>query len=131
MLKNAEIAAIIPVRNVDAAIRFYEGTLGLTLAERRDDLPENPEAEFTAANGRLSVYQSAAAGRSEHTLAAFRIAELEPVVAALRERGVVFEDYDLPGLKTEQGIITAGDSRAAWFKDPDGNIVAIESTVAP
>jgi hypothetical protein len=60
-----------------------------------------------------------------------RIAELEPVVAALRERGVVFEDYDLPGLKTEQGIVAAGDSKGAWFKDPDGNIVAIESTVAP
>ena len=44
---------------------------------------------------------------------------------------MVFEDYDLPGLKTEQGIATAGDSKGAWFKDPDGNIIAIESTVAP
>ena len=131
MLQNAEIATMIPVRDVDAAIRFYEGTLGLTLVERREDLPENPEAEFTAANGTLLVYQSAGAGRGEHTLAGFRVAELEPVVAALRERGVVFEDYDLPGLKTEQGIATAGDSKSAWLKDPDGNIIAIESTVAP
>ena len=62
MLPSAEIAAIIPVRDVDAAIRFYEGTLGLTLVERREYLPENPEAQFTAANGTLVVYQSRGAG---------------------------------------------------------------------
>jgi len=130
MLQNAEIAAIIPVRDLSAATRFYEETLGLELVERRDDLPENPEAQFTAGKGALFVYQSAAAGRSEHTLVGFRVDELEPVVAALRERGVVFEDYDLPGIKTEQGIATIGDSKGAWFKDPDGNILAVESTVA-
>lgn len=127
MLKTARITAIIPVSDVEAAIRFYGDTLGLELLERRDDLPENREAEFRAADGTLLAYESKGAGQSRHTVAGFRVDDLDSVVGALRERGVTFEEYDLPDLKTEQGIATVGDARAAWCRDPDGNIVAIES----
>jgi predicted enzyme related to lactoylglutathione lyase len=127
MLAQAQIAAVIPVSDVEAAIRFYGDTLGLALKERRDDLPENREAEFEAGGGTLLVYESVGAGKSRHTVAGFRVADIDETVASLRERGVVFEEYDLPDLKTESGIAAVGDVRAAWCKDPDGNILAIES----
>jgi catechol 2,3-dioxygenase-like lactoylglutathione lyase family enzyme len=126
MLGKAEIAAIVPVSDIDKAVDFYGGALGLELDVRRDDLPENREAEFRAGDGTLVVYESVAAGQSKATLAAFRVADLDTVVAGLRERGVAFEEYDLPELKTENGIASIGDLRAAWARDPDGNIIAFE-----
>ena len=127
MLTQARIAAIVPVSDVEAAVRFYGDTLGLRLKERRSDLPENREAEFEAGDGTLLVYESVGAGQSRHTVAGFRVADLDGVVATLTERGVAFEEYDLPDLKTENGIATVGDVRAAWCRDPDGNILAVES----
>jgi catechol 2,3-dioxygenase-like lactoylglutathione lyase family enzyme len=127
MLEQAKIAAIVAVSNVDAAIVFYGETLGLRLTRRRDDLPENREAEFEAGEGTLVVYESVGAGKSRHTVAGFRVDDIEAVVSGLRERGVSFEEYDLPDLKTENGIATMGDVHAAWCRDPDGNIIAFES----
>ena len=127
MLASARIAAIVPVSDVEAAIRFYGDTLGLVLKERRSDLPENREAEFEAGDGTLLVYESVGAGQSRHTVAGFRVDDIDGTVRTLRERGVVFEEYDLPDLKTENGIAAVGDVRAAWCKDPDGNILAVES----
>jgi catechol 2,3-dioxygenase-like lactoylglutathione lyase family enzyme len=127
MLGKSEIAAIVPVSDVEKAIAFYGGTLGLELQVRRDDLPENREAEFRAGDGTLLAYESSGAGQSRHTVAGFRVEDVDAVVPALRERGVVFEEYDLPDLKTVDGIAEAGGVRAAWCKDPDGNIIAIET----
>jgi len=126
MLGKAEIAAIVPVSDVERAVEFYGGTLGLELQIRRDDLPENREAEFRAGDGSLVVYESVAAGQSRGTVAGFRVEDLDSVVVGLRERGVAFEEYDLPDLKTENGIAMIGDLRASWARDPDGNIIAFE-----
>lgn len=127
MLEKSQITAIVPVSDVEAAVRFYGETLGLQLQERRDDLPENREAEFRAGDGALLVYESVGAGKSRHTVAGFRVDDLDAVVSKLSERGVTFEEYDLPNLKTEKGIATIGNLRGAWCKDPDGNIIALES----
>ena len=127
MITNARIAAIVPVSDLDAAISFYEQSLGLTLAERREELAENPEAYFTVGEADLVLYVSVGAGQSRHTLVGFQVDDIERTVKSLRDNGVTFEEYDLPGLKTEDGIAAMGDSKAAWFKDPDGNILAIES----
>jgi catechol 2,3-dioxygenase-like lactoylglutathione lyase family enzyme len=129
-LAEAGIVAIVPVSDVEAAIRFYGETLGLELQERRDDLPENREAEFKAGQGTLLVYESVGAGKSRHTVAGFRVDDVDATVATLRERGVEFEDYDLPELKTDGGVAEIGDVRAAWCRDPDGNLLAIESVAA-
>ncbi|MGH3021569.1 MAG: VOC family protein [Gaiellaceae bacterium] len=129
-LAEAGIVAIVPVSDVEAAIRFYGETLGLELQERRDDLPENREAEFRAGQGTLLVYESVGAGKSRHTVAGFRVDDVHAAVTTLRERGVEFEDYDLPELKTEGGVAQVGDVRAAWCRDPDGNLLAIESVAA-
>jgi predicted enzyme related to lactoylglutathione lyase len=125
-LRAAEIAAIIPVSDIDQAVEFYGEKLGFKLEIRRDHLQKNREAEFSAGGGALVVYESVAAGQSRGTAAAFRVADLKVVVAGLSERGVVFEEYDTPDLKTEGGIGRIGDLLAAWCKDPDGNIIAIE-----
>lgn len=127
MLESAEIAAVVPVSSIDKACEFYGDRLGLTLDVRRDDLPQNREAEFRAGDGTLVVYESVGAGQSRATVAGFRVTDIDATVNDLRARGVAFEEYDMPGLKTENGIVTIGDLRAAWAKDPDGNIIAFES----
>jgi catechol 2,3-dioxygenase-like lactoylglutathione lyase family enzyme len=126
MLEKADIAAIVPVSDIDRAVDFYGRVLGLKLDVRRDDLPENREAEFRAGDGTLVVYESVAAGQSRGTMAAFRVDDLEAVAGSLRENGLAFEEYDAPDLKTENGIARIGDLLAAWAKDPDGNIIAFE-----
>jgi catechol 2,3-dioxygenase-like lactoylglutathione lyase family enzyme len=130
MLTSAEIAAVVPVSDIDKAVEFYGETLGLRLDVRRDDMPQNREAEFRAGDGTLVVYESVGAGQSRATVAGFRVDDLDAAVSTLRERGVSFEEYDLPDLKTENGIATIGDLRAAWAHDPDGNIIAFEQRQA-
>ena len=126
MLDQARICAIVPVSDLDRAIGFYRDDLGLRLVDRNADLPDNPEAVFEAGDGMLFVYKSAAAGEGRATVAAFVVTDLDAAMAEMRERGVTFEEYDFPGLKTENGVATLGSVRAAWFKDPDGNILAVE-----
>ena len=123
MLGEARIGANVPVSDVDAAVEFYQGKLGLTLFERGQ---EEPYARFSGAGQtKLAVYQSAGAGAARHTLASFVVDDVRAIVEALKGNGVVFEEYDMPGIKTEAGVATMGDTRAAWFKDPDGNILEI------
>jgi catechol 2,3-dioxygenase-like lactoylglutathione lyase family enzyme len=126
-MESARITAIVPVSNIEAAIGFYEGALGLRLDVRRDDLPTHREAELSGADGNLLLYESVGAGKSRHTVAAFRVDDLPSVISELREHGVTFEEYDLPELKTVDAIATLGEVLAAWCKDPDGNVLAIES----
>lgn len=123
MLAESRIGANVPVSDVDEAIAYYEGKLGLTLLERGE---EQPYARFSGAGQtKLGVYKSATAGQARHTLASFVVDDVRSVVDALRASGVTFEDYDLPGMKTKDGVATIGDTRAAWLKDPDGNILEI------
>ena len=123
MLNEARIGANVPVSNLEQAISFYVGVLGLTLFERGD---EQRYACFEGAGAtKLGVYESGTAGQSRHTLASFVVDDVRPVVEDLRARGVTFEEYDMPGLKTVDGIAHIGDTYTAWFKDPDGNILEI------
>jgi catechol 2,3-dioxygenase-like lactoylglutathione lyase family enzyme len=123
MLTDSRIGANAPVTNLDEAIAFYEGKLGLKLFERGD---EHRYARFSGAGQtKLGIYESKTAGQARHTLASFVVDDVRAVVNALRANGVVFEEYDMPGMKTEDGVATMGDTRAAWLKDPDGNILEI------
>ncbi len=119
---SARAAPVIPVSDRAQAVEFYGGTLGFAVHREDDD-----GIEFRAGEGsRFYVYESVGAGQSRHTLASFAVADLEQAMDELRGKGVTFEEYDLPDLKTENGIATVGDVRGAWFKDPDGNIIALE-----
>jgi catechol 2,3-dioxygenase-like lactoylglutathione lyase family enzyme len=121
MLGQARVGATIPVSDRERAKDFYTGTLGLTVQEETGS-----DVMFAAGDGTgLGAYETPHAGTAQHALAAFLVDDLDATMAALRERGVTFEEYDLPGLKTENGVAVVDGERGAWFKDPDGNILAI------
>jgi predicted enzyme related to lactoylglutathione lyase len=114
--------AMIPCSDYERAKKFYGDVLGLPT------LNDSPgAATFEAGGGtRLVVYPTKGAGEVWHTLATFETTDLEKEVAELRDRGVSFEEYDLPEIKTENGIAVDPDGgRAAWFKDSEGNTIGL------
>ena len=122
MLDQMPFFANIPVADIARARAFYEAVLGLR-PWRVDD--RIGEVVYQSGPSRFAVYVSGGAGKSEHTIGTFLVSDMEGAVASLRDQGVVFLDYDLPGLKTEDGIATFGFDRVAWFHDPDGNLLAL------
>jgi catechol 2,3-dioxygenase-like lactoylglutathione lyase family enzyme len=121
MLNRGRAVPYIPVSDRRRAIDFYTGTLGLELYEETGG-----DVVFAAGGGTLvGAYVSDHAGKAGHTLAAFFVDDLDATMAALRERGVTFEDYDFPELKTVDGVAELDGERGAWFKDPDGNILGL------
>jgi catechol 2,3-dioxygenase-like lactoylglutathione lyase family enzyme len=125
MITDAKPEPVIPVSDLDRAASFYGETLGLTELRRYDEPAANPMIRYQLGGGSILVYKSVGAGQSRHTLAGFIVDDIESAVEDLRERGVTFEEYDMGDIKTENGIATIADDRAAWFKDPDGNILGL------
>ena len=124
MLASAPVSANIPVEDLDRATDFYSEKLEL----HQLDLPSmDYAATFEAGDGTmLYLYQREGGSEAEHTLATWLVDDLEESVAELRNRGVTFEHYDKPGLRTdEQGIAEAGNVRSAWFKDTEGNTLGV------
>ena len=124
-LTGARIMAIVPTTDLARAKAFYGETLGLVDAH----LPTpGPQVIYRCGgNTLLEVYERPTAGDAPHTLASWEVSDLRAAVDQLRNRGVCFEQYDLPEVKTEDGISTTGHLREAWFHDPDGNILRIHS----
>jgi catechol 2,3-dioxygenase-like lactoylglutathione lyase family enzyme len=122
MLAGTEIVATVAVKDLAVARKFYEGTLGLKV---EDD--KGTEAHIYKNGGsRLIVYKSQFAGTNKATALNFIIgSEIEKAVKGLRERGVAFEHYDMPDVKWEGDVMVAGPMKAAWFKDPDGNVLCV------
>ena len=118
----------MPVSDLETALEFYDGVLGLRRIELVGEADAEREARLGAAEGSLTIYESQAAGASTATLAAFLVDDLDRVVTQLRAAGVAPIDYDLPHLKTKDGIATIGRTRVAWFADPDGNLLAVNTT---
>ena len=125
MLSGTKITAMLPVVDMKRARRFYEQTLELPKAKVR----ENGEALFEVAGERFALYPRATPTRADHTALSFEVDDLEGEMKALRGRGVRFEEYDLPDLKTTDGVCEIGGDRAAWFRDPDGNILCLHQTL--
>jgi hypothetical protein len=92
-------------------------------------LPGSREVLFDAGGGIVCLEQGKGGGGGGQTTVSFAVDDVEETVASLRESGVVFEEYDLPNLKTENGVTSLGSIKAAWFKDPDGNLLAVTSSV--
>jgi catechol 2,3-dioxygenase-like lactoylglutathione lyase family enzyme len=127
MLTDARITAIVPTTDLARARSFYEETLGLT--DSGASTP-GPEVVYRCGGGTLlQVYERPTAGDAEHTLASWEVGDVRAAVDELRSRGVRFEDYDFPEFKTEDGVATSDGFQAAWFRDPDGNILCIHSTL--
>lgn len=134
MLQSSKVAARIPVSNLERAKAFYSDKLGLTPSEERPG-----GLRYRCGSGEFSLFQSSGAASGEHTQMAWEVDDIEAAVDELRSRGVAFEEYDLPGLTTVNGIAeVAGNypsrggvgERAAWFKDSEGNLLAIGQAMA-
>jgi catechol 2,3-dioxygenase-like lactoylglutathione lyase family enzyme len=125
MLANTEAMATIAVRDIAAAREFYGKVLGL------QENPVGGEAEsevlsYLSGSSQLMVYRSEFAGSNKATSATWAVGdEIEEIVAALKEKGVTFEHYELPGLQLTGDIHVGGQMKVAWFKDQDGNILSI------
>jgi catechol 2,3-dioxygenase-like lactoylglutathione lyase family enzyme len=132
MLQHSDVATRLPVQDLERARSFYAEKLGLEPVEERPG-----GLRYRCGKGAFALFQSAGAAAGTHTQMAWEVADIEATVAALRSRGVVFEEYDLPGLKTINGIAQiAGNypskgtgEKGAWFKDSEGNLVAIGQPV--
>jgi len=122
MLGNSTAAATVAVRNANAAKAYYRDTLRLKIAQ--DLGPDSFLCE--AGSSMILVYQRPNHKPSEATIVSFQVADLDKEVAELRSKGVTFQEYDMPGLKTVNGVATMPSGvKAAWFIDPDGNIISL------
>jgi predicted enzyme related to lactoylglutathione lyase len=121
MLKRFPMYAYLPAKDVARARKFYEQKLGFVPKEEADGGVAYEFAEHTG----CFLYPTPNAGTSKASQAFWQVDDVEREVAELKARGVKFEEYDMPDMKTENGIATAGGARAAWFKDTEGNILAL------
>jgi catechol 2,3-dioxygenase-like lactoylglutathione lyase family enzyme len=129
VLEQARVATRLPAQDLDRARAFYAEKLGLVPAEERPG-----GILYRCAAGEFSLFESAGAASGTHTQMAFEVDDIDATVAELKSRGVVFEEFDLPGLTTVDGIAeVAGNypskggtgERAAWFRDSEGNLLGI------
>ena len=122
MLVDREVAATVAVKDLARARAFYEKTLGLEPVATEGD----EAVTYRAGATRLLVYRSEFAGTNRATAATWFVGDdVDTVVRTLRDRGVAFERYDMPEAKHDGDVHVFGDLRTAWFKDPDGNILAV------
>jgi catechol 2,3-dioxygenase-like lactoylglutathione lyase family enzyme len=121
MIKELRTHTTLPAADLNRAKKFYSEKLGLTPAS------ESESGIFyeVAGGTRFILYPTPNPTRGGHTQIGFTTGDLERDVADLRSRGVVFEEYDFPGFKTENGIAQTGATRAAWFKDSEGNMIGL------
>lgn len=124
MLGSKDAMATIAVKNLEAASRFYEGTLGL----KRATTEGSGAIVYQSGKSTILVYESQYAGTNKATAATWVLGkDVENVVEALRAKGVSFEHYDLPDTSRKGDVHVTGRVKIAWLKDPDGNILALAS----
>ncbi len=133
MLDNAAVATRIPAQDLERARAFYADKLGLQPSEERPG-----GLLYRCASGEFAIFASAGGPSGSHTQMGWEVGDIDATVAQLRARGVVFEEYDLPGLVTVDGIAEVSGNypskggvgeRGAWFKDSEGNLLAISQPV--
>jgi catechol 2,3-dioxygenase-like lactoylglutathione lyase family enzyme len=122
MLGDRDVIATVAVKELAAARSFYEGTLGLDVA----DASGTEAITFASGGSKLIVYRSQYAGTNKATALNWNVGHvIDETVVALRAKGVAFEHYDFPGVTREGDVHIMGPMKSAWFKDPDGNIIAL------
>lgn len=126
MLGDAPVTTILPVKNMQRAREFYENRLGL--------LPKgmNPDGKFIYVCGSgaiIALFEKEGGTKAEHTAISFEVKDIAAAIRELEARGVIFADYDLPGLKTVNHVCVLGAEKAAWFNDTEGNILCIHEVI--
>jgi catechol 2,3-dioxygenase-like lactoylglutathione lyase family enzyme len=128
MLRDGRVATRLPAQNLERAKAFYAEKLGLEPVEEREG-----GLRYVFAAGEFALFESAGTASGDHTQMGWEVDDIEVTVRELRSRGVVFEEYDLPGLRTVEGIAdiegnypSKGNAeRGAWFRDSEGNMLGI------
>jgi predicted enzyme related to lactoylglutathione lyase len=121
MLQNAPMYSYIPAKDVARARKFYEEKLGI---RPKQETAGGVVYEF-GKDTACFLYPTPNAGTSQASQAFWQVEDIEREVAELKKRGVKFEEYDMPDMQVKNSIYTGGGARAAWFKDSEGNILAL------
>ena len=127
MLKDGKVATRIPVQDLQRARSFYAEKLGLEPSGERPG-----GLLYRCAEGEFALFESAGAASGDYTQMSWQVEDIEATVEWLRARGVMFEEYDFPGLSTVNGIAEVRDSegnlfgKGAWFRDSEGNGLGID-----
>src|SRR3954469_13386062 len=125
MLSNASVTTMLPVRDMGRARAFYEGCLGLKAGNFKPD----GKFEYAVGGSTLALFPKPEGTKADHTAISFRVENIAASIAELKRAGVVFEDYDFPGLKTVNHVCVLGAEKAAWFKDTEGNYLCIHEDI--
>ena len=121
MIGKANAIPMIAVKDLDRARKFYEDTLGLKARTEMD----GEVLEVESGDTTINVYKSEFAGTNKATALTFDVDDIESEVRELKDKGVFFEHYDMPGLEQRGDLYVAEGVKTAWFKDPDGNILSL------
>ena len=126
MLRESSVTTMLPVKDMARAREFYERRLGLKPGGFK------PDGKFVYAVGgsTLALFPKPEGTKAEHTAISFRVDDIAASIAKLEAAGVKFEDYDLPGFKTENHVCVLGAEKAAWFNDTEGNILCLHEDLA-
>lgn len=127
LLSDAPVTTILPVKDMKRARDFYEGKLGLQ--------PEGPKPDgkfvYRCGSGAIiALFPKEGGTKADHTALSFEVEDINRGIQELEKAGVVFEDYDLPGLKTVGHICVLGSEKAAWFRDTEGNYLCLHEDVS-
>lgn len=121
-LNASQVTVMLPVRDLARAREFYEQALALPAGEERLD----GKVVYHCGGTEIALFPKPEGTKAEHTALSFRVA-----INELEARGVVFSDYDLPGFKTVEHVCVLGSEKAAWFSDPEGNILCLHEDILP
>ncbi len=121
MLSDASVTTMLPVKDIERARAFYERCLGLKPGRFRPD----GKFVYEVGGSLLALFPKPEGTKADHTAISFRVANIAASIEEMKRAGVVFEDYDFPGLKTVNHVCVLGAEKAAWFKDTEGNYLCI------
>jgi len=126
MLNTASVTTMLPVSDMARARAFYEGCLGL----QPGGLKPDGKFVYSVGGSTLALFPKPGGTKADHTAISFKVDDIAASIVALKRAGVVFEDYDYPGLKTVDHVCVLGAEKAAWFKDTEGNYLCIHEDLA-
>lgn len=126
MLSESSVTTMLPVKDIERARAFYEGALGL----RPGGFKLDGKFVYAVGGTTLALFPKPEGTKADHTAVSFRVDDIAASIEALKRKGVVFEDYDLPGFKTVNHVCVLGAEKAAWFKDTEGNYLCLHEDIA-
>jgi catechol 2,3-dioxygenase-like lactoylglutathione lyase family enzyme len=125
-MNASQVTCILPVKDMARARRFYENQLEL------EPVGQKPDGKFVYRCGgaEIALFPKAEGTKAEHTALSFSVEDIAGAIRELKGRGVTFADYDYPGLKTVGHVCVLGSEKAAWFQDPEGNILCLHEDIS-